>query len=86
MCILYFNLLVTYISIIILHCEDDKMAATIARIIVLAFCLVSCQLRVFAFEDDAGMKRFESGPSTDNLDTTERICMHCVPIGQKVVQ
>ena len=40
--------------------EDDKMAATIARIIVLAFCLVLCQVRVFAFEDDAGMKRFES--------------------------
>ena len=69
-CILYF---IGNISIIILHCEDGKMAATIARIIVLAFCLVSCQLRVFAFEDDAGMKRFEFGPSTENLDTTERI-------------
>ena len=50
------------------------MAATNAKIIVLAFCLVFCQLRVFAFEDDAGMKRFEFGPSTENLDTTERIC------------
>ena len=46
--------------LIIIHCEDDKMAVTIARIIVLAFCLVLCQVRVFAFEDDAGMKRFES--------------------------